>query len=95
MSQKMDAGRSIIQVNTRIVDTFDEATAQSLFALFIKNGTWQPPTLSKPPPAMQLNSSVNLTDEELLRLARSLILSYSTRIRWPTFTTLAQLKQSW
>ena len=46
VAQKMDAGRSIIQVNTRIVETFDEATAQSLFALFIKNGTWQTPTLT-------------------------------------------------
>jgi imidazolonepropionase-like amidohydrolase len=45
MAQKMEAGRSIIQVNTRIVETFDAATAQSLFALFIKNGTWQTPTL--------------------------------------------------
>jgi imidazolonepropionase-like amidohydrolase len=46
MAQKMEAGRSIIRVNTRIVETFDAATAQSLFALFIKNGTWQTPTLT-------------------------------------------------
>jgi imidazolonepropionase-like amidohydrolase len=46
MAQKMDAGRGIIQVNARIVETFDAATAQSLFALFIKNGTWQTPTLT-------------------------------------------------
>jgi imidazolonepropionase-like amidohydrolase len=46
MAQKMDAGKSIIQVNAHIVETFDEATAHSLFALFIKNGTWQTPTLT-------------------------------------------------
>jgi hypothetical protein len=30
----------------RVVETSDEATAQSLFALFVKNGTWQCPTLT-------------------------------------------------
>jgi imidazolonepropionase-like amidohydrolase len=30
----------------RVVETFDEATARSLFALFVKNRTWQCPTLT-------------------------------------------------
>jgi imidazolonepropionase-like amidohydrolase len=46
MAQKMDAGRNIILLNMRTVASFDEPTAQSLFALFVKNGTWQCPTLT-------------------------------------------------
>jgi imidazolonepropionase-like amidohydrolase len=46
MAQKIDSGKSIISLNMRVVETFDEAAAQSLFALFVKNGTWQCPTLT-------------------------------------------------
>jgi len=46
MAQKIDSGKSIIRLNMRVVETFDEATAQSLFALFLKNRTWQCPTLT-------------------------------------------------
>jgi imidazolonepropionase-like amidohydrolase len=48
MAQKMDSGKTIIRLNMRVVSSFDEATAQSLFALFVKNETWQTPTLSLP-----------------------------------------------
>jgi imidazolonepropionase-like amidohydrolase len=46
MAQKIDAGKSIIRLNMRVVAAFDEPTAQSLFALFVKNKTWQCPTLT-------------------------------------------------
>ncbi|MFZ0304188.1 MAG: amidohydrolase family protein [Terracidiphilus sp.] len=46
MAQKIDTGKSIIRLNMRVVETFDDATAQSLFALFVKNRTWQCPTLT-------------------------------------------------
>ena len=46
MAQKIDSGKSIIRLNTRVVETFDEATAQSLFGMFVKNRTWQCPTLT-------------------------------------------------
>src|SRR5580658_3372072 len=46
MAQKIDSGKSIIRLNMRVVETFDDATAQSLFALFVKNRTWQCPTLT-------------------------------------------------
>ena len=46
MAQKIDAGKSIIRLNMRTVETFDDGTAQSLFALFVKNKTWQCPTLT-------------------------------------------------
>jgi len=46
MAQKIDSGKSIIGLNMRVIETFDEATAQSLFALFVKNRTWQCPTLT-------------------------------------------------
>ena len=45
MAQKIDAGKNIILLNTRTIATFDAAAAQSLFARFMKNGTWQCPTL--------------------------------------------------
>ena len=45
MSEKVDAGRNIILLKHRTVASFDAATAQSLFAQFVKNGTWQCPTL--------------------------------------------------
>ncbi len=46
MPQKIDSGKNIIRLNLRVIDTFDEATAQHLFALFVKNRTWQCPTLT-------------------------------------------------
>jgi imidazolonepropionase-like amidohydrolase len=46
VAQKMDSGKGIIDFNLRIVATYDEATARSLFARFVKNGTWQCPTLT-------------------------------------------------
>ena len=46
MPQKIDSGKNIIRLNLRVIETFDEATAQHLFALFVKNRTWQCPTLT-------------------------------------------------
>lgn len=46
MAQKMDSGKNLIRLNMRVIETFDGATAQSLFALFVKNRTWQCPTLT-------------------------------------------------
>ena len=46
MAQMIDSGKNIIRLSQRVVDTFDEATAQSLFAVFVKNRTWQCPTLT-------------------------------------------------
>jgi imidazolonepropionase-like amidohydrolase len=58
MAQKMDSGKRINDLHQRVVDTYDDATAQALFARFVKNGTWQCPTLTllqaqiyDPPPA--------------------------------------------
>ena len=46
MAQKIDSGKSIIRLNLRVVESFDEDTAKALFALFVKNRTWQCPTLT-------------------------------------------------
>jgi imidazolonepropionase-like amidohydrolase len=46
MPQKIAAGQNIIRLNFHVVETYDDATAQSLFAQFVKNGTWQTPTLT-------------------------------------------------
>jgi imidazolonepropionase-like amidohydrolase len=46
MQQKIESGRSIMELNARVVQTYDDDTAQALFARFVKNGTWQCPTLT-------------------------------------------------
>jgi imidazolonepropionase-like amidohydrolase len=46
MSQKIEVGKNIIALNHRIIETYDDVTAQALFALFVRNGTWQCPTLT-------------------------------------------------
>ncbi len=46
MSQKMESGKSMTALYLRIIETYDEATAQALFARFVRNGTWQCPTLT-------------------------------------------------
>lgn len=46
IAQKIASGKNILQLNTRVIETFDEATAQALFAEFVKNKTWQCPTLT-------------------------------------------------
>jgi imidazolonepropionase-like amidohydrolase len=46
MTQKMDSGKRINDLHQRVVDTYDDATAQALFARFQKNATWQCPTLT-------------------------------------------------
>jgi imidazolonepropionase-like amidohydrolase len=39
-------GVNINQLNDQMVDTYDREKAAKLFALFVKNGTWQTPTLT-------------------------------------------------
>jgi imidazolonepropionase-like amidohydrolase len=46
MAKKIAAGQNIIRLNFHVVESFDEATAQSLLAQFLKNATWQTPTLT-------------------------------------------------
>ena len=46
IAQKMQNGADLIALGQRTIDTFDEATAQALFARFVKNKTWQCPTLT-------------------------------------------------
>ena len=68
MAQKIDSGKSIIRLNMRVVETFDEATAQSLFALFVKNRTWQCPTLTLL--RAQIDDPLLATDPRLKYLSR-------------------------
>ena len=70
MSQKMDAGRNIILLNMRTVASFDEATAQFLFLLFAKNGTWQCPTLTLL--RAQIDDSLSADDPRLKYLSKDM-----------------------
>ena len=68
MAQKIDSGKSIIRLNMRVVETFDEATAQSLFAQFVKKRTWQCPTLTLL--RAQIDDPLNANDPRLKYLSR-------------------------
>jgi imidazolonepropionase-like amidohydrolase len=46
LPDKMTAGQREMMLVERLRSTYDEAVAQSLFAGFVKNGTWQCPTLT-------------------------------------------------
>jgi imidazolonepropionase-like amidohydrolase len=46
MAQKIEIGQRIMDLHTHVVETFDDAAAQALLARFVKNGTWQCPTLT-------------------------------------------------
>jgi imidazolonepropionase-like amidohydrolase len=74
MTQKIDSGKNIIRLNTRVIETFDEATAQSLFALFLKNGTWQCPTLTLL--RAQIDDPLTASDPRLQYLSKEV------RARW-------------
>lgn len=39
-------GTNINQINNQLVDTYDSSRAAALYALFVKNNTWQTPTLT-------------------------------------------------
>jgi imidazolonepropionase-like amidohydrolase len=55
----------------RAFDTYDEAKAQSLFARFVKNGTWQCPTFAlMRATSRPLNDPRNLSDERLKYVAK-------------------------
>ena len=68
MAQKMDSGKSIIRLNTRVVEAFDDTTAQSLFARFVKNKTWQCPTLTLL--RAQMDDPLVVSDPRLKYLSR-------------------------
>lgn len=46
MAQRMESGMRMQELMRLVVDTYDDATAQALFARFVKNHTWQCPTLT-------------------------------------------------
>jgi imidazolonepropionase-like amidohydrolase len=46
MNEKLAAGKRWIRMEARKHETYDEAVAQSLFARFVRNGTWLCPTLT-------------------------------------------------
>jgi hypothetical protein len=74
MAQKIDSGKDIIRLNMRVVETFDEPTAQSLFALFVKKRTWQCPTLTLL--RAQIDDPLNASDPRLKYL------SVDVRAKW-------------
>ena len=46
LKKQLRAGANINQLNDALVNTFDVARATALFKLFVRNGTWQVPTLT-------------------------------------------------
>jgi imidazolonepropionase-like amidohydrolase len=74
MPQKIAAGQNIIRLSFHVVETFDDVTAQSLFAQFLKNGTWQTPTLTLL--QAQIDNPLDTND------SRSKFLSKEVRAKW-------------
>jgi hypothetical protein len=74
MSQKMESGKRITGLHQRIVETYDESTAQALFARFAKNGTWQCPTLTLL--RAQIGDPLPTDDSQLKYLSKSLRASW-------------------
>jgi imidazolonepropionase-like amidohydrolase len=74
MPQKIAAGQNIIRLNFHVVETFDAATAQSLFAQFLKNGTWQTPTFTLL--QGQIDDPLNTNDPRLQYLSKEV------RVKW-------------
>jgi imidazolonepropionase-like amidohydrolase len=73
-SEKMTAGAREDMLRARARATYDEATAQALFAKLVKNGTWQCPTLTVL--RAQLNNPERLNDP------RAKYLSKDVRANW-------------
>jgi imidazolonepropionase-like amidohydrolase len=68
MPQKIAAGQNIIRLHFHVVESFDEATAESLFAQFVKNGTWHTPTLTLL--QGQIDDPLNTNDPRLQYLSK-------------------------
>jgi imidazolonepropionase-like amidohydrolase len=64
------------QVDARAFETYNESKAQSLFARFVKNGTWQCPTLTV------LRSVSSMDDPQFLNDARLKYVPKSTGSAW-------------
>lgn len=74
LAQKMQSGKGIIDLDLLAIATYDDATAQALFARFVKNGTWQCPTLT------QLRSQID--DPLPADDSRLKYLSETVRAKW-------------
>jgi imidazolonepropionase-like amidohydrolase len=77
----------------RAFATYDASKAQSLFARFVRNGTWQCPTLTVLRSVSQLNDAQFVNDTRLKYVPRSL------RLRWdpkndPRFSKMTAEDQS-
>jgi imidazolonepropionase-like amidohydrolase len=68
LEEKMAAGKRWSQMQVRKHETYDEATAQLLFARFVKNGTWQCPTLTLI--RGQMDEPLNVNDPRLNYLSK-------------------------
>ena len=74
--QGATAPAAIGRVTTRAFETYDEAKAQALFARFVRNGTWQCPTLTV------LRSISRLDDPQLANDTRLKYMSKGLRSSW-------------
>lgn len=74
MADKITAGKRILALQDRIRETYDDANARSLFARFVKNGTWQCPTLSEI--RGQIDDPLNPDDPRLKYLSKDIRTSW-------------------
>jgi imidazolonepropionase-like amidohydrolase len=73
-------------LNSQMVDTYDPARASALFALFVKNGTWQVPTLTIRHARPYLQELQAANDPRLKYMPKDIVDSWGPKVdaRQPT-----------
>jgi imidazolonepropionase-like amidohydrolase len=72
-------GVNINQLNDQMVDTYDLEKAATLFALFVKNGTWQTPTLTIRHARPYLQELQAANDPRLKYMPKSIVDSWGAK----------------
>lgn len=79
-------GTNINQINNQLVDTYDPPKAAALYALFVKNDTWQTPTLTIRHARPYLQELQASNDPRLKYMPKSIVESWGPHVdqRQPT-----------
>jgi imidazolonepropionase-like amidohydrolase len=76
----------LVRLPARAHETYDEPTARSLFARFLKNGTWQCPTLTVLRSASHFDAPKLLNDDRLKYMPKTLRASWQNGLGFKDLT---------
>jgi imidazolonepropionase-like amidohydrolase len=82
-------------VYARAYETYDEATAQSLYARFVRNGTWQCPTLTVMRPLSRSDGPQFANDDRLRYMTRSVRSSWDLQAKAQSAESRKDAEASW